>query len=88
MRRAFRLESNITSRPEERLSLHPVCGLQGGFLSYKQMSIMYSFLIEATSTLAFIIAVSQDSLKRSLDIREGYLFFVFCFLFLLPLSPT
>lgn len=34
------------------------------------------FLIEATSTLAFIIAVSQDSLKRHLDIGEGYLFLV------------
>lgn len=33
------------------------------------------FLIEATSALAFAIQVSQDSLKRHLDVREGYLSF-------------
>ena len=43
MKRAFRLESNVTSRPEEWLSLHPVCGLQGGCIFYEQMSIMCSF---------------------------------------------
>lgn len=39
------------------------------------------FLIEASSTLAFVITVSQDSLKRHLDIREWYLYLSLSFFF-------
>lgn len=72
MRRAFRLESNITSRPEEWF-------FASSMWTSRRFPLLWAdeydvlFLIEATSTLAFIIALSQNSLKRCLDIREGSL---------------